>query len=89
MRIILAAFAVLASSTLFDAARADPYHWCAEYAGAGMEGSNCYFMTEAQCKAQVSGVGGFCRPNPYYDGKPVVTPEDRPAPRRRGKRGVE
>jgi hypothetical protein len=25
----------------------------------------------------VSGVGGFCAENNFFDGKPVVTPEDR------------
>jgi len=31
----------------------------------------------AQCQAAVSGVGGFCTPNQFYDGKPIVTPEER------------
>jgi hypothetical protein len=63
-----------------DEARADPYRWCAQYTGRGLGGSsNCYFMTLGQCQAAVSGVGGFCRPNPYYTG-----PE--PRPRRSKKR---
>ena len=65
--------------------QADPYRWCAEYGGGsfGGGGSNCYFMTIEQCRAAVSGVGGFCRVNAFYDGRPVVTPEDRPSRRRR------
>ena len=65
-------------------AKADPYKWCAEYGSEGMGGSqNCYFMTEAQCRAQVSGIGGFCKPNPWYDGRPVgETPAGSP-PRRK------
>ena len=42
-----------------------------------------YYMTLAQCQASVSGLGGFCKPSPWYDGKPVRTPEDGPPPRRR------
>ena len=66
-------------------ALADPYRWCAEY-GSGISGgghTSCYFNTFAQCQASVSGVGGFCRQNAFYDGRPVTTPEDRPARRRR------
>jgi hypothetical protein len=37
---------------------------------------NCYFKTFAQCRAAVSGVGGFCNHNPFYNGLPVVTPPD-------------
>jgi hypothetical protein len=50
-------------------AQADPYRWCAEY-GGGFDGggTNCYFVTIEQCRAAVSGVGGFCRPNPFYTG---------------------
>ena len=38
--------------------------WCADYSGpAG--GTNCGFYTLGQCRAAVSGIGGFCRPSPY------------------------
>jgi len=61
----LAAAAVWTASS--GIASADPYRWCAQYSGrAG--GTNCYFVTRAQCQAAVSGVGGFCRPNPFYTG---------------------
>jgi hypothetical protein len=46
--------------------------WCADYFGpAG--GTNCGFYTLGQCRAAVSGIGGFCRPSPYarYGGEPV------------------
>jgi hypothetical protein len=46
--------------------------WCATY-GAGFGSESCYFMTIEQCRASVSGLGGFCRPNNLYDGKPVAT----------------
>ncbi len=64
---------------------ADPYRYCAEYAGggAGGGGRNCWFVTLEQCRAAVSGVGGTCTINPFYDGRPIVTPEDTVRPRRR------
>ena len=33
----------------------------------------------------LSGNGGFCNPNNFYDGRPVRTPEDGPPPRRRSR----
>jgi hypothetical protein len=80
-----AAFAV--SSIVASPAHADPYRWCAEYGGGKRGGStSCYFVTYEQCRAAVSGVGGFCRQNLFYDGRPVRTPEDGPPPRRRSSR---
>jgi hypothetical protein len=79
MRIALASLAILTIGALGDGARADPYKWCAVYGGGDQSGGNtsCYFWTIEQCRAPVSGVGGFCAENNFYDGKPVVTPEDR------------
>jgi hypothetical protein len=38
--------------------------WCADYGGkAG--GTNCGFHSYEQCRATVSGIGGFCRTNPF------------------------
>jgi hypothetical protein len=36
--------------------------WCAHY-GTGLEGMNCGFYPFEQCRATVSGVGGFCQAN--------------------------
>ena len=59
------------------AAHADQYRWCADYGGGGIGGgTNCYFVTLEQCRAAISGNGGFCRENGFYDGRPIVTPED-------------
>jgi hypothetical protein len=44
----------------------DPYPWCAVYGGS-FGGSNCGFVTWQQCMATVSGVGGFCEPNQFYN----------------------
>jgi hypothetical protein len=88
MRNTLIAAAVVAAGLLSQPAKADPYRWCAVYGGFRGGGSEkCYFMTLAQCEAQVSGVGGFCRENLFYDGRPVRTPEDYDdRPRRRQRR---
>jgi len=86
---MLAPIAILIAAAAIDGrqrdARSDSYRWCATY-GQGFGGSeSCYFMTMEQCRASVSGLGGFCRPNNFYDGKPVVTPEDTPVARRRSR----
>ena len=63
-RMTFAAFGILAASSAFDAAQADPYRWCADYTVLGGIGArNCYFVTWDQCRAAVSGVGGMCVEN--------------------------
>jgi hypothetical protein len=72
MRIALAAVFFILAGAAFDTAKADPYRWCAQYMGGKLGGAtNCYFVTLEQCRASVSGVGGYCRLNPFYDGVPV------------------
>jgi len=70
MRKTVVALAVCAGLAAFacDSAVADPYKWCAEYTG-GMGGSNCGFVTLEQCRANITGTGGFCRPNAFYSGE--------------------
>jgi hypothetical protein len=67
MRLALATLGGLILGLAAEHAAADQYAWCAEYGGR-TGGSNCYFVTLAQCQAAVSGVGGFCRPSPWYTG---------------------
>jgi hypothetical protein len=45
----------------------DPYRWCAVYSGRMGGSSNCGFLTWQQCMATVSGIGGFCQPNQFYN----------------------
>jgi len=52
--------ATLSISTI--GARADGT-WCANYGNHG--GTNCGFYSFEQCRATVSGIGGFCQPNPF------------------------
>ena len=57
-------------------ANADPYQWCAQYSGGSSGGGiNCGFVTIAQCRATVSGIGGFCVPNQFYTGSDQTPPK--------------
>jgi hypothetical protein len=59
-------------------ATADPYKWCAVYGGEDGGGTNCGFVTLEQCRATISGMGGFCQSNQFYTG-----PDKGPAKRSR------
>ena len=72
-KLMLAAGLMLLGAT---AAQADPYKWCAQYGGRSGGGTNCYFVTLQQCQAAISGIGGFCRRNNFYDGRAQRTPEE-------------
>ena len=83
IRAAFAALGLMAASAGLDAAKADPYRWCADYMGGALGGaSNCGFITLEQCRATVSGVGGYCRPNAFYDGLPIGEQPRRVKPRR-------
>jgi hypothetical protein len=59
---------VAAAASMFVSAvvaSADPYKWCGVDNGGG---TNCGFITIEQCRASISGNGGFCEP------KQVVPP---------------
>jgi len=79
MRIAMLITTLMVASGSAPPAQADPYRWCAHYSGEGGNGTNCWFMTLDQCRSAISGVGGRCAPNPFYDGLPL----DRPSPRAR------
>lgn len=74
MRLSILILSMLAGSVLTTASsmRAyaqpyDPYPWCAVYGGSMSGSSNCGFKTWQQCMATVSGVGGSCEPNQFYN----------------------
>ena len=59
---------VVLTQTPANALPYDPYPWCADYsAGNGGGSTNCGFLTIEQCRATVSGIGGFCVPNQFYN----------------------
>src|SRR5262249_25619463 len=47
-----------------DAAAASN-RWCAVYNRRGGTSENCGYATLDQCRYQVLGLGGWCRPNPF------------------------
>ena len=67
-------FVVVAASMFFTvgARSADPYKWCAVDNDGG---TNCGFVTNEQCRATISGKGGFC------EQKRVLPPNLSPAAR--------
>ncbi len=75
MRRLYSALFALAALAALDvvtptAGQAEPYPWCAQYTGGrGGGGRNCGFATFEQCRATVSGIGGFCEPNLFYTGR--------------------
>ena len=74
-----AATLALAAITSAHSASADiEYPYCAKTRGGG--GDGCTYSTVEQCRAFVSGTGGFCYDNPRYT--PDVTAYTR-APRTR------
>ena len=73
--LVVAAGFVASSFFAVGAATADPYKWCAVYS-TGDAAYNCGFVTIEQCRATVSGIGGFCKPNQFYTG-PDKTPAKR------------
>ncbi len=85
------ALAALALTPLLGpAAHADPYRWCAHFhnsRGGGEFANECYYVTLKQCRDAISGVGGTCEPNPFYDGRPVVDEYSRPQRARRPHEG--
>jgi uncharacterized protein DUF3551 len=59
-----------------DAAQAQSYPWCAQYAILGSV--NCGFVTLEQCNAALSGNGGYCAPNPFLRPSAEYLPPARP-----------
>jgi hypothetical protein len=73
MALVAITFAAFSLST--TGARADGT-WCAHY-GTGFSGTNCGFYSFEQCRATVSGIGGFCQPNTFSASGAVREPRRR------------
>ena len=66
MRMIFAAVTFMALATSAIPAAAEiTYPWCAQY-GDRDGARNCGFQTWDQCRAALSGNGGYCLENPMY-----------------------
>lgn len=78
--IALAALASAAALLAFATpAEARTYPWCA-YMGSTLSGdlgTNCGFVSYEQCMATVTGIGGYCAPNPMYPRVPPPNPRAR------------
>jgi hypothetical protein len=74
IRMIMLATLALSSTVLVQGPASalpyDPYPWCAVYGGRFGGASNCGFSTWNQCMATVSGIGGFCQRNSFYNPRP-------------------
>lgn len=66
LSIAMAAGIMLAPQAVSSAHASDRYPWCAVYSERTVGATNCGFMTLAQCRATISGIGGMCEPNPAY-----------------------
>ena len=64
MRVVLGGLALLIVAGMAEPAAAQDYPWCAHYSRSGTK--NCGFVSFEQCRATVSGIGGFCAINPFY-----------------------
>jgi len=84
MRTILLAAAAIMSGMCVPttAANAQYYPWCATYSVKGGSES-CSFVSFAQCRLNVSGIGGFCYQNPWYFAAAVPRGYERPYRRKR------
>jgi len=58
---------VVLMQTPANALSCDNTRWCAQYGGMAGGATNCGFFTIEQCMATVSGIGGFCVPNQFYN----------------------
>ncbi len=55
-------------------ADAQNYPWCAQYGPTPSAPTNCGFVTFQQCLDTISGIGGFCVRNNFYQPPPGVHP---------------
>lgn len=75
MRIVAAAFlAIAALAWAGSGAKAQDLPWCAIFSGDLGGVRSCAYSTQEQCRATVSGVGGFCQPNPWINSPTRATP---------------
>jgi len=81
---LVAAVVLAALVELARPAAAIEYPWCAQYSGGedGGGGRNCGFSTYEQCMATVSGMGGDCQRNLFYQA-PAEQRAKRPTKRKR------
>ena len=67
MKHALFAALVAALAAIATSAKAQDYPWCANYTKGSI---SCSFVTYEQCMTDVSGIGGFCERNDWYQPPP-------------------
>ena len=65
---------VVLMQTPANALPCDNTRWCAQYGGMAGGATNCGFFTIEQCRATVSGIGGFCVPNQFLQSLWILGP---------------
>lgn len=72
--LVLAGAAAIAALSLVTSVKTSEaqviYPWCAHYGRTLGGAPSCGFVTFAQCMAAISGNGGFCDVNPWWQGPP-------------------
>jgi hypothetical protein len=82
MRIVATVLIGAAALMWAAPASAGEYPWCAVYGFWGESGTNCGFVSFAQCLDTIRGAGGSCRQNPLYEEPRAEAPrKKRKAPR--------
>ena len=64
MRAIPLALLICCASSLAGTGVGAAESWCANY-GTGHSGTDCSFISFAQCQVTLSGHSGFCQQNPF------------------------
>jgi hypothetical protein len=71
LSLIVLAGAVAVCLGMGTPAKAAVWPWCADLGGdPSGGGTNCGFASWQQCQTYLSGIGGWCYPNPYYTSEP-------------------
>lgn len=68
---------LLGEMRISNAQSAYSYPWCAILPGAGSGSGgamSCYYMSWAQCRTSMSGIGGNCVESPYYHAQSAQPP---------------
>ena len=74
--LLILAAATAALATSIPNVQAAEWPWCAVMIDKGGLVTNCGFANIPQCQATLSGMSGWCEPNPFYRAE---------APRRRSR----
>src|SRR5258707_7235683 len=72
--LFVAAAGLLGETQLSKAQSAYSYPWCSLGGGRGSNALSCYYTSWEQCRATMSGRGGYFVQSPNYHAPPAQTP---------------